>query len=168
VPERPAAPPPRLGILRLIAVFKFAKALLVIATGMGLWSFYNPTFATALYRLMRRLPYAFEQRLLREALAFLSGMSPGRIQIIATATFAYSTLFLIEGVGLWRGRHWGEVLTVAATSSLVPIEVFEIIRHASLVKILVLVLNLAIVVYLLACLHRDRSRARLAPRGQTD
>jgi uncharacterized membrane protein (DUF2068 family) len=168
VPERPVAPPPQLGILRLIAVFKFAKALLVIATGLGLWSFYNPTFATALYRLMRRLPYTFEQRLLREALAFLSGMSPARIQIIATATFAYAALFLIEGVGLWRGRHWGEVLTVAATSSLVPIEVYEIARHVTAVKILVLVLNLAIVAYLIARLRRERGGKHLAPRVRTD
>ena len=138
----------------------------MIATGVGLWSFFNPTFAAALYRLMRRLPYEFEQKLLREALALLSGMSPGRVQIIATATFAYSTLFLIEGVGLWRGRHWGEVLTVAATSSLVPIEIYEIARHVSWLKILVLIANLAIVAYLLARLRRERDP--LAPRPRSD
>jgi len=162
VSHPPANPATRLGILRLIAVFKFAKALLVIATGLGLWSFYHPSFASALYGLVRRLPYEFEQRLLRHLIAFLSGMSPRRIQIIATATFAYAGLFIVEGVGLWRGRHWGEVLTVIATSSLVPIEIYEVVRQYSPPKVLVLVANVVIVAYLVARLRRERADSRLA------
>jgi uncharacterized membrane protein (DUF2068 family) len=166
VTHRPVDPARRLGPLRLIAVFKFAKALVVIATGLGLWSFYQPAFASALYGLVRRLPYAFEQHLLREAIAFLSGRSPGRIHVIATATFMYSGLFIVEGVGLWRGRHWGEVLTVAATSSLIPVEIYEIAVHYSHPKVLVLVANVAIVAYLVWRLMRERGA--VAPTAGTD
>ena len=166
MPDRAPHPPPRLGVLRLIAVFKFAKALLVIATALGLWSFYQPAFAAALYHLARTLPYEFEQLLLRQAIGLLSGMSPGRIQIIASATFAYSGLFIAEGVGLWRGRHWGEVLTVAATSSLVPVEIYELAVRSSPGKILVLVANLAVVAYLAWRLRRERTGAGLARHGR--
>ncbi len=154
---RQSPPPPlrSLGVLRLIAVFKFVKASLVVVTGLGLLRFYEPAVQSALYRLIGGLPYAFEQKLLREGLAFLSGMSPKRIQIIAVATFAYAGLFLVEGVGLWRGLHWAEVLTVVATSSLVPVEIYELARHPSLNKVLVIVLNVAILAYLLWRLRRE-------------
>jgi uncharacterized membrane protein (DUF2068 family) len=144
-----------LGVLRLIAVFKFCKAALVIVTGFGLLRFYEPSVQIALYRLLGGLPYAFEQHLLREAIAFLSGMSPKRIQIIAVATFAYAGLFVVEGVGLWRGLHWAEVLTVVATSSLIPIEIYELAKHPSPNKVLVIVVNVAILGYLLWRLRRE-------------
>ena len=164
--QSPPPPPRSLGVLRLIAVFKFVKAGLVVVTGLGLLRFYDPAFQSALYRLIGGLPYAFEQKLLREGLAFLSGMSPKRIQIIAVATFAYAGLFLVEGVGLWRGLHWAEVLTVVATSSLIPVEIYEIARHPSLNKVLVIVLNVAILAYLIWRLRREsapRHARRAAP-----
>ena len=157
----------RLGVLRLIAVFKVSKALLVIGTGLGLLSFYEPTFAAALYRLVGQLPYDFEQRVIRELIGFLSGMSPHRIHIFAIATFVYSSLFLVEAVGLWLGRHWAEILTVVATSLLVPLEVYEALKRYTHGKLLVLVLNVLIVAYLLWRLRREAAarRARaLAPR----
>jgi uncharacterized membrane protein (DUF2068 family) len=156
-----------LGVLRLIAVFKVGKALLVIGTGLGLLEFYEPRFATALYRLVGQLPYDFEQRLMREAIAVLSGMSPDRIHIFAAATFAYSSLFLVEAVGLWLGRHWAEILTVVATSLLVPLEIYEVLKRYTPGKVLVLAANVLIVAYLVKRLRRETAarRARaLAPR----
>jgi uncharacterized membrane protein (DUF2068 family) len=157
------SPPPQLrslGVLRLIAAFKFTKACLVIVTGFGLLRFYDPAFQTALYKLIGGLPYAFEQRLLREGLAFLSGMSPKRIQIIAVATFAYAGLFLVEGLGLWRGLHWAEVLTVVATSSLIPLEIYELAKHPTLNKVWVVALNVAILAYLVWRLRREAAARR--------
>lgn len=164
MPDTPLPPPmPRsLGVLRLIAVFKFLKACFVVVTGLGLLRFYDPAFQATLYRLIGGLPYAFEQRLLREGLAFLSGMSPKTIQIIAAVTFAYAGLFLVEGVGLWRGLHWAEVLTVIATSSLIPLEIFEFARRPSVNKVLVIAANVAILAYVVWRLWREAA-ARRAP-----
>jgi len=164
---RDTPPPPlrSLGVLRLIAAFKFVKAGAVIVTGLGLLRFYDASFQTAVYRLIGGLPYAFEQRLLREGLAFLSGMSPKRIQIIAAATFAYAGLFLVEGAGLWLGLHWAEVLTVVATSSLIPLEIYELARRPSLTKVLVIVINVAILGYLLWRLRREAALRRAGAAG---
>lgn len=162
VSDHPASPLQSLTVLRIIAVFKLFKASLVIATGLGLLSFYRPAFASALYRLMGELPYAFEQELLRKVIGFLSGLSPGRIQIIAAATFGYAVLFTVEGVGLWRGLHWAEILTVVATSSLIPVEIYEIVKHGSLNKVLVLIANIAVVAYLAWRLRRESAARRIA------
>ena len=143
-------------VLRLIALFKFAKAVFVIATGLGLLSFFNPEFTSYLYRLLDELPYEFEQRLLHNTLDFLSGLSPFQLRTFAVATFAYAGLFIVEGVGLWRGLHWAEVLTLVATSSLIPVEVYELWVSISLAKIGVLALNILILAYLVMRLRRDR------------
>jgi uncharacterized membrane protein (DUF2068 family) len=164
VRDTPLPQPHSLGVLRLIAVFKFLKATLVIVTGLGLLRFYDPAFQAALHKLIGGLQYAFEQKLLREGLAFLSGMSPKRIQIIAAATFAYAGLFLVEGVGLWLGLHWAEVLTVVATSSLIPLEVYELARHPSVNKVLVILINVAILAYLIWRLRREAASRRATPR----
>jgi uncharacterized membrane protein (DUF2068 family) len=160
-------PPPlrSLAVLRVIATFKFVKACLVIVTGFGLLRFYDAAFQIALYKLIGGLPYAFEQKLLREGIAFLSGMSPKRIQIIAVATFVYAGLFLVEGVGLWRGLHWAEVLTAVATSSLIPVEIYELARHPTLNKVLVIVLNVAILGYLVWRLWREAALRRAVAAG---
>jgi uncharacterized membrane protein (DUF2068 family) len=150
----------RLGVLRLIAVFKLGKALLVIGTGLSLLQFYEPRFAAGLYRLVGQLPYDFEQRLMREAIAVLSGMSPDRIHVFAIATLAYSSLFLVEAVGLWLGRHWAEILTVVATSLLIPLEIYEVLKRYTPGKLLVFVANVLIVAYLIRRLRREADARR--------
>jgi uncharacterized membrane protein (DUF2068 family) len=65
-------------------------------------------------------------------------------------------LFAIEGWGLWREKRWAEYLTVIVTASLIPLEIWEIIRHLTWLKVAALALNIAIVLYLLHLLRRRR------------
>jgi len=53
-------------------------------------------------------------------------------------------------------RRWAEWFTVTVTSSLVPVEIYEIDRHPSPVKILVLIINLAGVGYLAYRIRNSR------------
>ena len=62
---------------------------------------------------------------------------------------AYAVLEGAEAVGLWLGRRWAEYLTFIATVIFVPYEVYELARGVSALKVLALVINLTIVVYLL-------------------
>jgi len=64
--------------------------------------------------------------------------------------------FLTEGIGLWLLKRWAEWLTVIATSSLVPVEIFEIHRHPTVLKVLVLIVNIAVAGFLL---YRIRANA---------
>ena len=108
---------------------------------------------------------------MREAIGILSGMSPDRIHIVAIATFAYSSLFIVEAIGLWLGRHWAEILTVAATSLLIPLEIYEVLKHYTPAKLLVFLANVLIVAYLVwrlrveAAARRARALASRPPAG---
>ena len=61
---------------------------------------------------------------------------------------AYAVLEGVEAIGLWRGRRWAEYLTFVATTVLIPLEVYEIVRSPTALKSITLVINVAIVVYL--------------------
>ena len=79
----------------------------------------------------------------------LFSISTRNLVITGVALSAYALLEGVEAVGLWRGRRWAEYLTFLATTLLVPLEVYEIVRKPTALKAITLVINLLIVVYLL-------------------
>lgn len=71
-----------------------------------------------------------------------------RLEAISAGTFFYAALLLIEGVGLFLRKRWAEYFTIAVTASLVPLEIYELAKEFSVTKLCVLVINIAVVVYL--------------------
>jgi uncharacterized membrane protein (DUF2068 family) len=68
---------------------------------------------------------------------------------VAAGAAAYAVLEGAEAVGLWLMKRWAEYLTFVATTAFVPYEIYELAHKVSWFKILALVVNVAIVVYLL-------------------
>jgi len=68
---------------------------------------------------------------------------------IGIALILYGALQLAEGIGLWSLRRWGEYVAVVGTTAFIPLEIYEIIDKVSWLKIVILVVNIAAVVYLL-------------------
>ncbi|MEJ2868177.1 DUF2127 domain-containing protein [Actinomycetospora sp. OC33-EN08] len=71
------------------------------------------------------------------------------IVLVGLALVAYALLEGVEAVGLWRGRRWAEYLTLVATSVLLVPEIYELTGRVTPTKVVALVVNLAVVVYLL-------------------
>ena len=65
------------------------------------------------------------------------------------AISAYAVLEAAEMVGLWLAKRWAEYLTFVATTMLVPFEIYELVAGVSVFKVVTLVINVAIVIYLL-------------------
>jgi uncharacterized membrane protein (DUF2068 family) len=81
---------------------------------------------------------------------------------IVVALFADGTLTLVEGWALVHGHWWGPWLVVVATASLLPFEVVSFARHPHVGRALILVVNVAIVAYLVrSALRERRERAHL-------
>ena len=53
-------------------------------------------------------------------------------------------------------RRWAEYLTVIATSSFIPLELYELTRGVNPPRLVILAINLAIVWYLVRILRRQR------------
>ena len=73
------------------------------------------------------------------------------LYLAGAAIAAYALLEGIEAIGLWFARRWAEYLTFVATIVFVPYEIHELLppKTVTALKVLALVINLAIAVYLL-------------------
>jgi uncharacterized membrane protein (DUF2068 family) len=134
--------------LRVIALFKFTKVALLIAVGLGAVQLLDPETTIRVQRWTAAVATSSDRRFVQHILADVLGLSPGRLEVLALGAFLYSALFATEGVGLWLGLRWAEYLTVVATASFVPIELFEVLQRVSLLRTGSLVLNVAAVAYL--------------------
>ncbi len=133
---------------KLIGVYKLVTAVLSLALGFGLFRLFRADVRTGLEPIVRGFRLDPENLFVHSLISRLVGLDRTRRLWIETGTFAYAILHGIEGIGILRGKRWGGVLIILATSSLIPVECFEILRRRSFVRIAALVLNAGIVMYL--------------------
>ncbi len=76
-------------------------------------------------------------------------LDSGTLTKIGLVVSAYAVLEGAEGIGLWLQKRWAEYLTFIATTVLLPLEVYEITQRLSVLKIITLIINIAVVIYLL-------------------
>jgi uncharacterized membrane protein (DUF2068 family) len=68
--------------------------------------------------------------------------------LIGIALALYALLEGAEGIGLWFGMRWAEYLTFVANCLFLPYEISELIDKLTVLRALTLVVNIAIVLYL--------------------
>lgn len=151
--------PPRFGLLRVIAVYKLGKVLLLLGAAYGVLRLRDASFIAHIYSWASTLPSGLEQDVVRRALAWFSGLSTSRVEAIGAVTLSYAAIFAVEGIGLWLRRRWAEWLTIVITASLIPLEIWEVIHRPTLGKAAVLIVNIAIVWYLILQLRSARHPA---------
>jgi uncharacterized membrane protein (DUF2068 family) len=136
-------------VLRLIALLKFLKAASLIAISVGAFRPLHQDLGEVAEHWVGRLGLDPGRHYVMLALEKVSRLSPAQIKQLGIVGLIYAALFLTEGTGLWLLRAWGEWVTVIISGSLVPVEIYEIYRHPSVTKIAVVVVNVAIVIYLI-------------------
>jgi uncharacterized membrane protein (DUF2068 family) len=171
-PDHASAHPRALDPLRVIALFKFFKAAVLIATGYGVHLLLRGSLLERLREWTLTLTDSFTQRLLLRTLGWVEGLGAKRIHIVIAVTLAYTAVVLTEGTGLWLRRTWGEWVTVVATASLIPFELWELITRPMNRKLPVLgtvIVNVTILWYLIWFLRRRASehKAWAAANTQT-
>lgn len=155
-------PVKRLDGLRVIGLIKLGKAALLLATTYGFYRLLNPDLVDQLHEWLGSLTDSFERRLLERALDWLDSLGARRIHGIVAVTGLYTAILLTEGIGLWLRKIWAEWLTVVASASLIPFELWQFFfghHRRSLAVVGATVLNVAIVIYLARKL-RQAHRAR--------
>lgn len=140
--------------LRLIALFKLFGGALLASVGLAAVRLLDPELGARFMEWVRGIALDTDRRVVQHAAEALLGLSARKLGGIAVAAFAYSGLLLTEGVGLWYAQRWAEWLTVAVTASLLPFEGWALTHRVTLVRVVALVVNVAIVVYLVRELRR--------------
>jgi uncharacterized membrane protein (DUF2068 family) len=145
-------------ILRLLAAERAIRGVLLVLLAYGVYRFngsrdslrqvldtYLPLLRPVADRLGFDLESAGPVRLIEKAL----NAQHSTLAMVSAGVLAYGVLELVEAVGLWLMRRWGEYVAVVGTGIFIPLEVYEILETVTWVRILALALNVFAVVYLL-------------------
>jgi uncharacterized membrane protein (DUF2068 family) len=158
-------PPRRIPIgFRLIGIYKLVTAALSLALGFGLFRLFQADVRAGLEPIIRILRLDPENQLVHLLISRLAGIDRNQLHLLEAGTIVYAILHVVEGIGILRGKRWGGILIILATCSLIPVECYELLRRQSAPRIVALLVNAGIVVYLI--LNRDRLlRGRRSHRG---
>jgi len=155
-------------MLLLIAVYKFLYALLFIAIGIGAHRLLHKDIADQIDLFARHLRFNPESRLVNFLLAKASLINDPVLRRIGFFAYCYAAVTLVEGIGLYLEKAWGEFLTLAITASFLPWELFEIYRHITWIRASLFAINFLVFLYLLdLVLVRARHRAKVRKNSST-
>lgn len=160
----PSASPRRAG-MEAIIIYKLVKAVLEALLGIAaVWLAARGAEATAATLAEILLEHSAGTWALHAATLLVVAATSRRIKFIAVAAFADAVLSAVEGLALQARRWWAPWLVVVATGALLPWEMWALARHPRWGRFLVLVINLAVVTYLLREVVRQQ-RARTVARA---
>jgi uncharacterized membrane protein (DUF2068 family) len=146
-------------LIRLIGLFKLLKAVLLIAVGVGALKMIHSDMTEIAFRIVTKLGLDPGGRYVGKLLVGAANLTPDKIRELGVGSFLYAALFLTEGIGLCMAKRWAEWFSVIITSSLVPFEIYEIHRHPTVLKFGALLVNLAVVAYLVYRIRTDDKAA---------
>ena len=142
--------------LLAIGIFKLGKSLLFFCLGVGAIHLLHKDLADEVIRLATALKFDPESRFISVVLDKVDLIDTHRLRQISLATFGYSALALTEGIGLMLEKVWAEYLTLILTISFLPWELYELVRRPDWFRLGLLLINLAVLGYLLWLLQRKK------------
>ena len=154
----------RVRYLKLIALFKIGKGVLLLLAGVSLlflnartrWTDALSNWTADEILLEHSKPIGFLLHKLQTVLV------DGTVQATGFLALFYSAVLFTEGIGVYMQQRWAELLMIFATAALIPIEVRHLLYHPGLVGSLILMANCFIVWFLYRVLKRDKPEAHVA------
>lgn len=145
--------------LLMIGLFKLSKSLFFFCVGIGAFHLLHRDVGDEAMRLATALRFDPEGRFVGLLMEKADAIDVHHLREIGFATFAYSALALVEGIGLTLEKVWAEYLTLSLTVLFLPWELYEIVRRVTALHIGLLVINLLVLAYLLWLLDRKKKAA---------
>jgi uncharacterized membrane protein (DUF2068 family) len=144
--------------LLVIGIFKLAKAILLVAVAFGAIHFLRRDLGQSVLHWVEILRIDPDNRYIHRLLAKVFAVTPKQLKELSAGTFFYAAILGTEGIGLLTRKRWAEYFTVISTGIFIPLEVYELVHHFTWIKVAVLLINVAIVWYLVAQLRREKRR----------
>jgi uncharacterized membrane protein (DUF2068 family) len=154
--------------LRAIAVFealKGAGGLTIGILALGFVDRDNEVFAE---QILRHLHIDPTWRYAQWFVKLVAEASDSQIMVVAGFFAIYAAVRFTEAYGLWRARRWAEWFAALSGAVYIPVEIYELAHRASWLKFGMLIVNLAVVAYMLWLLTEARRlQARQAAGAAT-
>ena len=156
--------PRRHRYLKLIALFKIGKGVLLLLLGVSL------LFLNSRTRWMDAISDWTADEILLEhsrGITFLlhklqAVLAGGALRATGFLALFYTAVLLTEGIGVYMEQRWAELLMIFATAGLIPIEIRHVWHRPGLVGALILLANCFIVWFLYRVLKRDKIKPHVA------
>jgi uncharacterized membrane protein (DUF2068 family) len=153
--------------LRGVAMFEAAKGLIVLLLGLGLLRLVHKNlddFAEQLIRFLHASPGGRLSNLFVQA----AGKTTDKgLWALAAAAMIYSLVRFAEAYGLWNAREWAEWFALLSGAMYLPLEAYSLMRHPHPIKWIVLLANVAIVLYMVVLRVQANSEKKAASRGSS-
>lgn len=146
--------------LILIGLFKLTKAIGLIVVGVGAIKLLHKDIGQTVEHWVNVLRVDPDNRYIHRLITRIFNVTPAQLKAVSAGTFFYAALLAIEGIGLLLRRHWAEYFTVITTAALIPLEIYEIAKHLTWIKMAVLAINVAIVWYLVLRLGKSQAKPK--------
>jgi uncharacterized membrane protein (DUF2068 family) len=137
--------------VRTVATVEFTKGVIVILAGLGVFSMRHKDIwgvTESLLEFLHVNPH-HHQHFVGVFVALMHRVSDVRLWKIATVAAIYVTLRFVEAYGLWNIRSWAEWMAIASGAIYIPFEAADLLRHTTWFRLLIIVVNVGIVLYML-------------------
>ena len=144
-------------ILRLFAVERFLRFLLLGAAAYGVWRFrydragiqqaFNNDLP-AIRALYRDFGFNVNHSKLLGLIQHSFTLDSRTLTYLAIGLAAYALVELVESIGLWLGQRWGEYFAMVATSVFLPYEIYDLTVKITWLRVAAFAVNLLLVIYL--------------------
>ena len=146
--------------LVLIAAYKLFGALLFIAIGVGALRLLHKDIDDVVWRMIGDLKMNPESRLVNFIFEKAELLNDPILRRIGLVAFCYAAVGILEAIGLYLEKTWGEFLTLVITASFLPFEIHEIMRRLTPMRVGLLVANILVLVYLIWMLGERAAHRR--------
>lgn len=142
--------------LRAVAIFETLKGLLVISAAVYLFAIFYQDVQGVASRFARGEHLGPFRHFPNISKMLFQNMNDDRLHFLVLLAILYSAMRFIEAYGLWFGRRWAEWFALVSGSVYLPIELYELAKGFTWLKIGLLTTNLLIVLYMAIVLMRGR------------
>jgi uncharacterized membrane protein (DUF2068 family) len=161
----PSSPASAHKALRAVALFETLKGSIALVVGFGLLSFIGRDAEEFAERLVNRMHLDPAQHFARLFINGMADLSTSRLWLFAGFAAIYATVRFVESYGLWHARRWAEWFAALSGAVYVPFEIYELVRRQTWLRASALIVNLAVVAYMVWLLTEARRKAARAKAG---
>ena len=156
--------------LRLIALSKILKGAVLACLSLGVFDIIHRDLTTLALHFVQAFRISPENKYVVLGLEKVGLVEPGTLVRLGILTALDGSIQLVEGLGLWFGAIWAEYVVVVSTGLYVPEECRATARHFTWVRLTILVVNIAVLVYVVNIVwkrhqHRKALRMHSEPRA---
>lgn len=166
--EKLKSPTVQTRALRAVALFECVKGIFVLAMGICAMLLVRKDVWLVAESLLALLHINTDRHFAQVFLDFADQVTDAHLWAAAQIAFAYSALRFTEGYGLWNERPWAEWLAAISGTLLLPLEIRELLRGITLLRVSLFVGNLVIVLWMFYLIRLNHHRkASMADKSES-